>query len=80
MRVSGYTDPAVEGTTVTFHYPPRLVLDGPNSSMCMENGEWEPALSGKDCSGTNMISSPHQFTIIILCCLGGGEGLSDNYD
>ena len=74
MRVSDYTDLAVEGTTVTFHCPPGLVFEGPNSSTCMENGEWEPALSGLDCSGTNMISSPHQFTIIIL----RWEGVSEN--
>ena len=50
--VSGYTDSAVEGTTVTFHCPPGLVLDGINSSMCMENGEWEPALFEINCLGT----------------------------
>ena len=43
VAVSGYTPPAVEGTTVTFHCPPGAVLDGINSSICMENGEWEPA-------------------------------------
>ena len=43
VTVSGYTDPAVEGTSVTFHCPPGLVLDGAKSSICMENGKWEPA-------------------------------------
>lgn len=52
VTVSGYTDPAVEETTVTFHCPPGLVLDGTNSSMCMENGEWEPALFEISCLGT----------------------------
>jgi hypothetical protein len=50
--VSGYTTPAVEGTTVTFQCLPGLVLHGINSSMCMENGEWEPAPNGVYCSGT----------------------------
>jgi hypothetical protein len=43
VTVSGYTPPAVKGTTVTFHCPSGAVLDGINSSTCMENGEWEPA-------------------------------------
>ena len=42
VSILGYTEPAVEGTTVTFHCPPGLVLDGANSSTCTENGEWEP--------------------------------------
>ena len=49
--VSGYVDPAVEGTTVTFQCLPGLVLNGINSSMCMGNGEWEPAPHGVFCSG-----------------------------
>jgi hypothetical protein len=40
VTVSGYAPPAVEGTTITFHCPPGGVLDGINSSICMENGEW----------------------------------------
>ena len=52
MIVFGYTDPAVEGTTVTFHCPPGLVLDGTNSSTSMENGEWERALFEISCLGT----------------------------
>ena len=52
--VSGYIDPAVEGTTVTFDCPPGLVVDGINSSICMENGKWEPALFGIRCLGMCM--------------------------
>ena len=52
VSVSGYTPPAVEGTTVTFQCPPGAVLDGINSSTCMENGEWEPALFDISCAGT----------------------------
>ena len=54
VTISGYTDPAVEGTTVTFHCPTDSVLKGPNTSTCMESGEWEPVLYGINCSGTNM--------------------------
>ena len=53
---AGYIDPAVEGTTVTFHCPPGLVLDEINSSTCMENGEWEPAPYDIYYSGTNVFS------------------------
>ena len=52
VTVAGYTPPAVEGTTVTFHCPPGAVLHGINSSTCMENGEWEPALFDISCTGT----------------------------
>ena len=40
--VSGYSTPAVEGTTVTFQCPPGLELVGSNLSTCMDTGEWEP--------------------------------------
>ena len=49
--VSGYTDPAGEGTTVTFSSPPRAVLDGTNSSTCMENGKWQPPTHDINCIG-----------------------------
>ena len=32
----------VVGANVTFFCPPGLVLTGPNTTTCMENGEWEP--------------------------------------
>ena len=46
-------DPAVpvEGTTVTFQCLVGSVSNGPVSSMCMENGEWEPAPYKVNCSG-----------------------------
>ena len=55
VTVSGYTPPAVEGTTITFHCSPGAVLNGINSSTCMENGEWEPALFDISCTGTIVI-------------------------
>ena len=44
-------DPAVVGTTVTFQCLVGSVSNGPVSSMCMENGEWEPAPYQVNCSG-----------------------------
>ena len=45
VQVTGYSDPALEGTNVTFQcVSPGLsfFLDGPNSSVCKANGQWEP--------------------------------------
>ena len=52
VTVSGYTPPAAEGTTITFHCPSGAILDGINSSTCMESGEWEPALFEINCAGS----------------------------
>ena len=49
--ILGYTAPAVEETTVTFHCPPGAVLDGANSSTCTKNGEWEPPPCEIHCFG-----------------------------
>ena len=51
VSILGYTEPAVEGTTVTFQCPPGAVLDGANSSTCTENGEWEPLPREIHCFG-----------------------------
>ena len=45
----GYEDPAMEGRNVIFSCPPGLVLTGPSTTTCMENGEWEPDPSGLKC-------------------------------
>ena len=49
--VEGYDDivPA-EGTTVMFSCPLGLVLSGPDSSTCEENGDWEPDPNGLICN------------------------------
>ena len=36
-----------------FSCPPGMVLIGPNSSTCTENGEWEPGLNQLTCSEGN---------------------------
>ena len=38
------------GANVMFTCPPGLVLTGPNTSTCMENGEWEPDLDNRQIS------------------------------
>ena len=37
----GYEDPALEGEVITFTCPSGLILTGSNSSICVENEEWE---------------------------------------
>ena len=51
VRVTEYSDPALEGTTVIFSCPTGLTLSGSSSSTCMENGEWEPDLNQTKCKG-----------------------------
>ena len=47
----GYSNPALEGSSVDLKCPPRLTLIGPNVSTCMGNGEWEPNLGEVECQG-----------------------------
>ena len=43
IRVIGYSDPAIEGTTIMLECSsPNLVHMGPNTTTCIGNGEWEP--------------------------------------
>ena len=51
VRVSSNRNPAIEGTTIIFSCPDWLILIGSNTSICMENGEWEPELKGTNCKG-----------------------------
>ena len=53
-----YQTPEVIGTIITFSCSPGLglVLEGPNISVCMENGEWEPDPMEVECKlGENII-------------------------
>ena len=59
LIVLGYTNPALEGTSVDLKCPPGLMFVGPNVSTCMENGEWEPDLGEVECHGKNH----YKFTI-----------------
>ena len=49
------SDIVLGGANITFTCPAGLVLTGPNTSTCMENGEWEPdlhTLRQLKCKGT----------------------------
>lgn len=50
VNVSG-SHPAVPGSNATFSCSIGLELIGPNSSMCAENGEWEPDPREVTCRG-----------------------------
>ena len=51
VTVSGLTIPTIIGTNVTLSCMPGhgMVQIGPNSSICMESGEWEPDPSEVHC-------------------------------
>ena len=53
-QVVDFNDPALEQTTVTFSRPPGMTFSGPNSSICMGNGEWEPDPRDVKCKGTKI--------------------------
>ena len=44
-----YMDPVTEGTTIIFQCPPQHMFVGPNTTTCMENGEWEPDPGEVEC-------------------------------
>ena len=51
-RALDYVDPALEGQNITFICPsPGQALSGPNSSICMGNGEWDPDPGEVECTG-----------------------------
>ena len=52
LHTLGYAEPAVVGTNISFNCSqPEEVLVGPNTTTCMENGEWEPDPSEVECEG-----------------------------
>jgi hypothetical protein len=47
------TQPFEVNTSLSFRCKsPESVLAGPNSSICMEDGNWEPDPRGVECKGT----------------------------
>jgi hypothetical protein len=58
--IEGYMDPALEGTVVSFDCSPQNVLIGPNTTMCMGNGEWEPDPREVECKGTRYCDNNYQ--------------------
>ena len=51
IEIMNYVAPAIEGTTVTFKCLSQYDLIGPNTTVCMENGEWEPDPREVECKG-----------------------------
>ena len=46
----GYEDPSLEEENITFTCPTGAIPTGPNTSTCVENGEWESDLREVKCS------------------------------
>ena len=55
VEVIGFTNPALEGTSIMLHCHIRLTLIGPESSTCMGNGEWEPDPKEVECIGIGIV-------------------------
>ena len=57
VEVVGYSNPALEGTSITLACPVGFVLFGHESTIarCMKNGEWEPDPRNVTCKE----SKPH---------------------
>ena len=74
IEASGYRDPALQGTNVTFTCPSDMVLTGPSTSTCMANGEWEPDPRDTDCKGIivfseNFMLDPSCMNSLMIACL-----------
>ena len=50
-EISVRTLPVTEGISFNFSCPLGLVLIGPSTTTCMENGEWEPDPRQAKCAG-----------------------------
>ena len=59
---NGRSDPALEGTMVSFSCPLQQELIGPNVSTCT-NGIWAPDPRETKCKG---IATVHQFVVTVL--------------
>ena len=51
MMITGYRDPALTGTNVSFSCLPGSIFTGPNSSTCTEEGLWDPDPTQAVCKG-----------------------------
>ena len=58
--IEDYMDPAFEGAVLSFDCPPQHVLIGPNTTICMGNGEWEPDPREVECKGTKLHCANYQ--------------------
>ena len=51
VRVTGFMDPAIEGTNINFSCSTGMIISGPKNSICTRNGEWKPAPNTVECMG-----------------------------
>ena len=51
VLITEYSDLALEGASVTFACPPGLIMVGSNTSICTENGQWNPDPATATCKG-----------------------------
>ena len=49
--ITGCDSLPIEGRTITYTCPPGFILAGPNTSVCLGNGEWEPDPGEVECIG-----------------------------
>ena len=47
--------PALVGTVAAISYPPKMILTGPNMTICMANGYLEPDPESAICKGEPLI-------------------------
>ena len=47
----GYSDPRIEGSTISLLCPHGQMLTGADESTCMSNGVWEPDIRNVTCVG-----------------------------
>lgn len=51
VHVTKFSELLVAGTSLMFACPSGLILTGPNTTTCLENGQWEPDPSQVKCKG-----------------------------
>ena len=56
VRIIYDRDTPINGSRIHLNCPPGLVLNGPSTytSICMENGEWEPNPRKVKCDGNTL--------------------------
>lgn len=60
--IENYDGFSVEGSTIKFSCPPGLVLSGPSTATCTENGEWEPDPGQLICAGYCLPFTPKDYS------------------
>ena len=51
LTITGYRDPALTGTNVSFSCLPGSIFTGPNSTTCTQEGLWDPDPNQVVCKG-----------------------------